>query len=968
MRAAMKRIIIPICCAALALVACQKEQYVPELPQTPEPPKSTETTLTFSSVRPGPDGDTKTAWDSENSAIVWASGDRIKIGYTLDGDWMGQDGPGTAKFYTSNNVAIDGTHANIGTFSVPGNFKNEPSGDAVFYAIYPATSVSATDIPGAPSVTVAIPTRQTPGANTFDGAADILLGHTATTHLEGSFPSEPLPLEWERIVAHADLSFTNLAIDDDTEVDKITLVFNEEAKVVGNITVDVTTGTVTTGVGTVNQVEISGTNLSIASNTIRAWASVLPVTFTSLDVTVKTDAATYHRSITGISKTFKQNARNTLSVNMASATRTVNTPLIPDGNYVLVAQSGGKYYAISSDKNNDKERRDRTELAGFNPDSYSVGSPYTADNKLVWTLTNVTGGVMINLAGDAEKYMKAGDNVIPLGADGGIFDVTVGGVENTFYFTITYSSTLRYIAMNAAYGFGCYAGQTPRDIYAIPAALATPTATATVITGESSAVSATGATLRGTFNGASGTVSETGFYYGTTSGSLGSHVAASGTASPISATLSGLAPNTLYYYQAYVKEYNAATSSVSIRTGAEQTFTTKAIATSTVTTSAASSIQASSATLSGSYSGATGEVAEVGFYWGTDPANLEHELFVDAGSGASGVFSKGLIGLADTRTYYYKAYVLEYNEDTESYEYHYGEVLSFITPGPSTMNRGYLDCYEMPELTNLTGSGVNGEYPDRDDIWFRYYTSNNNRQVITHTYSHPSKTPAQTRNYTILYDGTKYAPVWTAHAMNEGMWPDNDQGRSDAWTEDPAVTLPQQTGLDNATAVGYSRGHLVASNYRQTSKAQNKQTFYYSNQAPQWQNSFNAGVWNSLEGSVVSHTPAAGTRDTLYVVTGVLYDYVGEIPTLPSGGGTLDVPIPSHFYKCLMMCSFNGSGDMVSANGCAYIFTNEAHQGQTYSDGLTSIDAVEARAGFDFFHNVPSSLQTAAEAQTTGLW
>ena len=968
----MKRILIPICCAVIGLVACQKEQPAPEVteaPKTTESTETTETTLTFTSGKPGLGGDTKTAWGSENSAIVWSSGDRIRVGYTLDDAWMGLNGPGTAKFYTSNNVAIDGTHANIGTFSVPGNFKNEPSGDAVFYAVYPAGSID-TDAASAPSVTVSLPTRQASGSSTFDGAADIMVGRTETIHLEGSFPAEPLELSWERIVAHADLTFTGLAIDGDAAVDKITLVFNEEAKVVGRFSLDVKTGTVTTGANTINQVEIDGTNLSIASNSIHAWASVLPVTFTSVDVTVKTDAATYHRSITGISKTFKKNARNTLSINMASATRTVNTPLIPDGNYVLVVQSGDTYYAINSAANGGSDRRDRTVLAGFNPDSYSAGSPYTAANNLVWTLTNVTGGMMINLAGDANKYMRAVKNTIPLGMEGAVFDVAVGGVPNTFQFKVSINSELRYISMNGTYGFACYLNDSyPRNLYAIPAALATPTATATVITGESSAVSATGATLRGTFNGASGAVSETGFYYGTTSGSLGSYIVAPGTTSPISATLSGLAPNTLYYYQAYVKEYNAATYSVSIRTGAEQTFTTKAIATSTVTTSAASSIQASSATLSGSYEGATGDVAEEGFYWGTNPANLEHELFVDAGSGASGVFSKGLIGLADTRTYYYKAYVLEYNEDTESYEYHYGEVLNFTTPGPSTMNRGYLDCYEMPELiTNLTGSGVSGEYPDRDDIWYRYYTSNNNRQVITHTYSHPSKDPAKTRNYTILYDGTKDAPVWTAHAMNKGMWPDNDQGRSDAWTEDPAVTLPQQTGLDNATAVGYSRGHLVASNYRQTSKAQNKQTFYYSNQAPQWQNSFNAGVWNSLEGSVVSHTPAAGTRDTLYVVTGVLYDYVGEIPTLPSGGGTLNIPIPSHFYKCLMMCSFNGSGDMVSANGCAYIFTNEAHPGQTYSDGLTSIDAIEARAGFDFFHNVPSALQTAAEAQTTGLW
>lgn len=282
-------------------------------------------------------------------------------------------------------------------------------------------------------------------------------------------------------------------------------------------------------------------------------------------------------------------------------------------------------------------------------------------------------------------------------------------------------------------------------------------------------------------------------------------------------------------------------------------------------------------------------------------------------------------------------------------------------PTPSSLPK-YLGCYEMPAVEDiLSGSSTSGNYSDRDDVWYRYETNNNNRQIATHTFTHPTSSTEQ-RTYTVLYDQNKYAPVWTAHAMHSSMWPDENVGRNDSWTTDPAISLTQQTGLDNANGVGYSRGHLVASNYRQTSVKQNKQTFYYSNQAPQWQNNFNSGIWSSLEEDVASHAPSG--RDTLYVITGVLYE--GNVTTLPSGG--LNVPIPSHFYKCLMKCTFNAQGAMTGASGCAYVFTNEAHTSGTYSSGITTIDAIEARAGFDFFANVPTSLQTTAEAQSASLW
>lgn len=270
----------------------------------------------------------------------------------------------------------------------------------------------------------------------------------------------------------------------------------------------------------------------------------------------------------------------------------------------------------------------------------------------------------------------------------------------------------------------------------------------------------------------------------------------------------------------------------------------------------------------------------------------------------------------------------------------------------------YLGCYEVPAILNLSGAKTTGSDASRDDDWIRYYATDAKQQIAVHTFTHPVS-DEKVRTYVVLYDESNYAPLWTAHAMHKSMWVDNNVGRHNSWKDDPAISLKQQSGNGST---GYSRGHFVASSDRQSSVLQNKQTFYYSNQAPQWQNSFNGGVWESLESDIQGHTPSG--RDTMYVVTGVLYE---GTKTLKSNNG-YTVPIPSHFYKLLMKCSFDASGQMTDAEGCAYLFTNEAHASGKYTNFTTTIDAIEKRAGFDFFPAVPAALQSKAESSSVGLW
>ena len=499
-------------------------------------------------------------------------------------------------------------------------------------------------------------------------------------------------------------------------------------------------------------------------------------------------------------------------------------------------------------------------------------------------------------------------------------------------------------------------------------------------------MSSTGATLSGSFSGATTVPSAAGFKYGTTSDLLNQTalVSVSNTSGDLEATLSSLQPGTTYFYKAFATVSGTgdyASQSLTF-SGTEYSFTTKKIATATVSTNAATSVTSSSAQLNGSFNGASGQIYETGFYWGTSENSLTNQVTTDGSNASSGIFNCTIGGsspLNASTTYYFKAYIREWNENTNDWEYRYGSVKSFTTTATQPAGYAYLTDYGMPDVSGIvTGLRQSGTNSARDDKWYSFNTSTSTRQIAVHTYTHPTSN-VETASYVVLYDGSKYAPLWTAHTMNTTQWPDNNVGRNEDWGNDPAINLTQQSGLDDANTVGYSRGHLVASEYRQSSVKQNMQTFYRSNQAPQWQVGFNGssssgdGVWQTLENKVRSLAPSGTTM--LYVVTGVLYEGTvenGEIvsSTIPTKkSGSLNVPIPSHFYKCIMKCTFSGS-TVTGAQGIAFVYTNESHTGESYDKAsfVTSIDSIEQRAGFDFFANVPSDLQATAEANTTPNW
>lgn len=305
--------------ATILTYSCQKESFVPE--------SSTSKSLTFTSVKPVLEDETKTAWTG--SSIKWSKGDAIRVAYTCNGVWQNAAGTATAdeakgdktaKVYKSNSLSED---AETAQFSVPGDFKGKAEGSYVFYGAYPASACTdGSDFKYAPSLTVTIPETQTPAAESFDSAADFMLGKSASTYT--GIPTEAVSMSWERMVAHAQLTFKTLnGFTAGETISKVELTADSEADMVGKHFIYLDTKKVTKPSSTVaNALTINGTNLSVdETGSFVAWASFLPCTVKSLTVVVTTDKATYTREIASCDLEFKKNARNVLTVNMSSAIR-----------------------------------------------------------------------------------------------------------------------------------------------------------------------------------------------------------------------------------------------------------------------------------------------------------------------------------------------------------------------------------------------------------------------------------------------------------------------------------------------------------------------------------------------------------------------------------------------------------------------------------------------------------------------
>lgn len=351
----MKKIFIPFVIAAttLSFAACQKEVSSPAI-------EDELVSLNFTSANPT----TKTVADAVNKTILWEKGDIISIAYTVNDNWQNATGDATtnkpAKIYVSEGLDTGGETA---VFNISGSFNSTATGVHQFYSVYPSSCVKSTDIKYAPSVTMTIPGVQTPAENSFDAAADLMIGKATKTYNSLSdAKKDEIPLLWQRIVSHADITLKGLqGLTENEVITTIVLTADADAKLVGDRWIDIQNGNIL-GPKTItdaNVLTINGTNLKVNSNNVEFWAAVMPATVKSLNIAVETNKATYTRNIESCNIEFKQNARKGLNVDMSSVERVEKSaglalPFVDDFSWSTTAKNETDFSNDIKEKSNNK--------------------------------------------------------------------------------------------------------------------------------------------------------------------------------------------------------------------------------------------------------------------------------------------------------------------------------------------------------------------------------------------------------------------------------------------------------------------------------------------------------------------------------------------------------------------------------------------------------------------------------------
>lgn len=287
--------------AAMTIISC-----TPEL--APQGDETSSYTLKFSSERPQMKPDSRTFWNGED--VLWSDGDRIGVTYCNDGAWA-------AAIYPSEALAED---CEVAEFSVPVDVGAVSGKSIRFHAVYPSSCIKG-NFSSAPEVEVLIPSVQTPSSSSFDPSADLMAARAVETFT--GIPSEPVPLLWKRLVAHADITVTLPDIPSDESLVSVTLTADEAVHMTGSYLLDLSSRTFAPKESEedFNSVTVMTGNIEVSGGKMRMWISVLPCTLSSLEVTIKTDKAFYTRQIPSCDLALKANVRGVLSLDMSSAAR-----------------------------------------------------------------------------------------------------------------------------------------------------------------------------------------------------------------------------------------------------------------------------------------------------------------------------------------------------------------------------------------------------------------------------------------------------------------------------------------------------------------------------------------------------------------------------------------------------------------------------------------------------------------------
>ena len=325
--------------------------------------------------------ETRTYIDEANGKVAWSAGDQLKV---IEN---------SATYRTTNSATIDADGKAQFTVSFPANTS---ASEFTYNAVYPATAVVEDDAEkiDAAKVKVIVKEAQKPTATSFDPAADVLVAKQIVTDAQPT----SLNMQFKRLVAMGKMSLTGLPAS--SKISQVVFTAATGDKVAGRNYINATTGEVVeySYYGATNTLTlsydapISTRDVYFACNPFEMEAGEV---FT---VKVVCDDATYTREVeipAGRSLTFAEGDLNTFAVDMTDATKEANF-VFAEGDYAVLAVSGGKYYALLCDANG--TRLDSKDDYAYDGSGSITLTDETANMR--WTIAKTENGYTFKGAND----------------------------------------------------------------------------------------------------------------------------------------------------------------------------------------------------------------------------------------------------------------------------------------------------------------------------------------------------------------------------------------------------------------------------------------------------------------------------------------------------------------------------------------------------------------------------------------
>ncbi len=211
--------------------------------------------------------------------------------------------------------------------------------------------------------------------------------------------------------------------------------------------------------------------------------------------------------------------------------------------------------------------------------------------------------------------------------------------------------------------------------------------------------------------------------------------------------------------------------------------------------------------------------------------------------------------------------------------------------------------------------------------------------------------------YVVSFCPTKNTPNWVAWNLNSSWFGDvpRYQGtfKSDTLIPDTFYRVKHS----DYTNSGYNRGHIVRSEERTKTEADNMATFYLTNVLPQTPD-LNQGVWLKLE--LYCEQLCKKENKNLFIYSGGIFH---NDSTLKGEG---KVAVPDSCFKIIMILNEGETPeDATKKTGIiAVVMPNiQEIRKNSWDHYVTTVRHIEQSTGYDFFRNLDNDIEEKLETK-----